>query len=231
MIRRKKSCGYPVLLLLLCFFTAVSGEAAAQRRYKKEITVGGHGGITMSRLRLEPKVPQKFLIGTTVGAAFRYIEEKYFGFQVELNYAQHGWKEFFENEPHTFSRTLNYLELPFMTHIFFGNQRVRGFVNLGPQIGFYLSDAYRSNFDPLRLPQFMTSRETAQYTLQVAHKFDYGITGGAGFELRFGKHIFDLEGRYYFGLGDIFPNHKKDIFSASSIQSIYVTLTYMFRLR
>lgn len=219
------------LLLTAVFFMAGTEEASAQRYFKKEISVGGRGGITMSKMRLDPKVPQNFLMGVTAGAAFRYIEEKYFGFQIELNYAQHGWKEFFENEPHSFSRTLNYMELPFMTHIFFGNQRVRGFVNLGPQIGFYLSDSYTSNFDVLQPPVFGIIRETAQYTQKVTRKFDYGITGGAGFELRFGKHIFDLEGRYYFGLGDIFPNHKRDVFSASSIQSIYVTLTYMFRLR
>ena len=45
------------------------------------------------------------------------------------------------------------------------------------------------------------------------------------------RHSFMLEGRYYFGLGNIYKDSKRDFFSASRNQSIEVTLKYMFRVR
>ena len=37
-----------------------------------------------------------------------------------------------------------------------------------------------------------------------------------------------LEGRYYYGLGDIFKNRKKDVFAASHSQIITVSLGYLY---
>ncbi len=37
-----------------------------------------------------------------------------------------------------------------------------------------------------------------------------------------------LEGRYYYGLGDIFKNTKKDYFGRSGNSSITVKLSYLF---
>lgn len=204
---------------------------SAQRNYKKEILVGGRGGVTLSRVSFNPSVPQNYLLGYTAGVTFRYIEEKYFGFQLELNLAQHGWKEKFEEDPYNYSRTLNYLELPFMTHLFFGNHVFRGFVNLGPQIGLFLSEKRTSDLNFNALPSFTGNHSQEQLTLPVAHKIDYGICGGAGIELRAKKNVFILEGRYYFGLGDIFGSRPKDYFQASSNQNIYLAFSYMFNLK
>lgn len=218
---------YGIIIILCC---ALSFSAKAQTKYPKEISVGAGGGVTLSKVSMKPSVKQGFKMGASMGARFRYIEEKYFGFQVELNYAQHGWKENFEGEPYSYSRSLHYIELPFMTHIFFGNNRIRGFFNLGPQVGFFLSDSYKANFDTGNPPTFETYRVTNQYASEVANKIDYGICGGGGIELRMGKHSILAEGRYYFGLADIFKNRKKDFFTSSSNQYISVGLSYLFHL-
>lgn len=219
------------ILIFVLMLMGTQWSAHAQRGYKKEMLVGGRGGVTFSKLRMDPSVKQNFLLGATAGVVFRYIEEKYFGFQLELNYAQHGWAENFEGDPYSYSRTTNYLEIPFMSHIFFGNQRVRGYFNVGPQIGLYLSDSYKSNFDILNPPKFTFSRHVAHLDMKVANSLDYGICGGLGFEFKAGKSSFNLEGRYYFGLADIFNNRKKDYFSASSNQNISVALMYLFNLK
>ena len=63
------------------------------------------------------------------------------------------------------------------------------------------------------------------------NNFDYGITGGVGVELRLNRNVFVLEGRYSFGLGDIFGNKKADVFHGSSAnRGILVTLSYMFNV-
>ena len=67
----------------------------------------------------------------------------------------------------------------------------------------------------------------AQYDLPVKHKFDYGITGGIGVELNTKAGHFLLEGRYYYGLSDVFGNSKKDVFSRSNHGAIIAKLSYL----
>ena len=131
---------------------------------------------------------------------------------------------------YTYTHTLNYVTIPFLTHFFFGNRVVRGFVNAGPQIGLLLGDSYKSNFDIYNLPEFSQKSKVKEiYTMDIAHRFDYGITAGAGIEFRIKKtHGIVLEGRYYYGLGDIFKNRKKDVFAASHSQIITVSLGYLY---
>ena len=172
----------------------------------------------------------------TVGASVRYIEEKYFGIIGEVNFCQFGWKEDFSRQtPDTyqFSHTMNYLTAAMLSHIFFGNEPIRVFINMGPQIGFYLSDSYTSNFDINDLPDFSASWETQQYYEPIKTKIDYGITAGLGIELKLKKHSIILEGRYYYGLNDFFENSKgKDAyFSASAHQQITAGIAYMFHLK
>ena len=128
---------------------------------------------------------------------------------------------------------MNYLTAAMLSHIFFGNEPIRVFINMGPQIGFYLSDSYTSNFDINDLPDFSASWETQQYYEPIKTKIDYGITAGLGIELKLKKHSIILEGRYYYGLNDFFENSKgKDAyFSASAHQQITAGIAYMFHLK
>ena len=70
------------------------------------------------------------------------------------------------------------------------------------------------------------------YNLGVEKKFEYGIVGGAGIEFSHPKiGHFALDGRYHFGLSDIFNNGKKDYFGRSANSSIVVKLTYLWDVK
>lgn len=219
-----------IIATLIALFTA------AQTHYQGTIAVGGKVGATLSRLNLNPSVEQMMLPGMTAGVMFRYIEEKNFGLVAELNMTQRGWKENLEESEYSYSHRFTYLELPIMTHIYFGNQRVKGFFNLGPEINLMLGDGISSNFDYKNagdLDYFVTNtRHIEQMTMDVNNRFDYGICAGAGLELNLNtKHSLLLEGRFYYGLTDVFPNHKTDIFSSSNSMTVSVTLGYFYRLK
>ena len=62
----------------------------------------------------------------------------------------------------------------------------------------------------------------------VLFRSDYGICGGGGIDWSTKVGHFVLEGRYYYGLGDIFKNTKKDYFGRSGNSSITVKLSYLF---
>lgn len=222
------------ILVFALLLITVSFGVSAQKKISKELFLGVKGGTTWSRLSISPNIKQDFALGYLGGVSMRYAEEKFFGVIVELNFAQHGWKEDFTDEPENYKyrRTLNYIELPFLAHIYFGNKAFRFFINLGPQIGLCVGENTVANFNYAEPPAFEITRETQHYTKGVEHPFDYGLTGGGGFEVRIKqKHAILIEARYYFGLGDIYKNRSEDYFSVSSNQSILLSLSYMINIK
>ena len=71
---------------------------------------------------------------------------------------------------------------------------------------------------------------TEQYGKKIENKLDYGITASVGIELRTGIGNFGLEGRYYFGLGNIYGITKKDYFARCANSTISVRATYSINL-
>jgi hypothetical protein len=121
---------------------------------------------------------------------------------------------------------MNYAELPFMTHIYFGSGRVNFFVNLGPQIGLLLGERTDENLNGAE-PQNMN----VQHTLAAEKRIEWGLGGGPGLELRTGAGYFLLEGRYYYALSDFYSTRRQDAFSKASAQVISVRLTYLVPFR
>ena len=224
------------LVILFATLALLAPHAYCQSHYQAHVHVGFHGGMTLSEMAWSPSVRQSFVTGFTGGVSARYAEERHVGILAELNVSQRGWKENFEELPFSYARRLTYVELPIMTHIFFGSRTVKGFFNLGPEIGLMLADDITANFDyanPGNVEGFPTNnRSVLQMAMPIHTRFDYGITAGAGAEFVIARrHSFTIEGRYYFGLGNIFASSKKDPFSASRGTSIMVTVGYMFRLK
>lgn len=224
------------IFILIMSFAALT--ARADNHYKSHVSVGAHGGVTLSEMAFSPGVKQSFLQGLTFGAAFTYAEERHVGLRAEINMAQRGWKENYEdlNDEFNYSRTLTYLEVPVMTHIFFGGRKVKCFFNLGPEFCYMVGESVSSNFDyqsPSTVPGFPNvNRHNEQLYLDVKNKFDYGICAGVGAEFLINRrNSIQLEGRFYYGLGNIFSAAKKDIFGASRNMTIAVTLGYMFRFK
>lgn len=226
-----------VAAIFLALMTALWLPAAAQRKYSPDLAVGGKAGATLSMMSFSPKVTQGLLPGFMAGVTMRYTEEKLFGLIVELNLEQRGWSEKYDpGYDFHYTRTLTYLQLPLLTHIRFGSERMKAFVNIGPEIGFMLGSSVNANFDWKNLsavPGYPGGYRTSQQlAMEISNRFDYGISAGIGMELILRKrHSIILEGRYYYGLGNIFPASKKDYFSASRGMSIEITAAYLFRIR
>lgn len=196
---------------------------------------GVAGGMNLNKMEFQPTVRQTYLNGINGGVSLRYTSEKYFSMicaaQVEVNFAQRGWKEDFDDETgNGYSRTLNYVEVPLLAHLSWGKEE-RGFqffVNMGPQFGFFIGEEekYTGNWQPQERPISINPI----YGKVVENKFDYGIAGGLGVELKTNAGNFFLEGRYYYGLSDIFGNSKTDDFGRSANQTISIRLGYSIRI-
>jgi hypothetical protein len=204
---------------------------------RNNLAIGINGGLNMSQVEFSPSIKQTNKNGMVLGVTGRYMSEKYFnmlcGIQVELNYSQRGWNEKIEDgSENTYSRTMNYLEVPLLAHLAFGKDAidsgVQFFLNLGPQFAFFLSEKENmsDNWDPSYRPNGVVQ----QYGKMVENKFDYGIVGGGGLELSTKVGHFLLEGRYYLGLSDFYKSTKKDEFGRSGHSFIGVRLTYLYDL-
>lgn len=236
------------LTLIVLFLTLPIAVSAQIGEHRNDLTIGVTGGYVMSNVRFTPKVPQGYHGGMTGGLAFRYVCEKYFktiaSVYAELNYSQLGWKEDIldrDNQPvingetglaEAYSRTINYIQVPVMAHLAWGREYkgLSFFLNLGPQFGIYMSESTKSNFDfDKRNTTDRASLVVAQDTMAVENKFDYGIAVGLGAEYSIPKagHIL-LEGRYYYGLGNLYGDTKRDFFGSSNFGNIVIKLTYLF---
>lgn len=216
----------------------ISVTLLGQNKFQPEWNVGVGFGPTFSGLSLEPSVRTNTEQRYYGGLAVRYITEKSLGLIGEINYSQQGWSEEFERNPNTVNKgyththLLDYIEVPILTHIYFGD-KARFFVNLGPKFSFLIGE--KETLSPALSNYLATAPEgeikfqTAQYNRDAEKKFDYGLLAGGGFELKTGIGSFALEGRYYLGLGDIYKVEKGKIErSANRIMS--VKLTYYTKL-
>lgn len=222
--------------ILIACLVAFPFLARAQRYYSPDFAIGVKAGASLSQMAWSPTVSQKFVPGASVGIVARYAEEKHFGIVAELNLTQRGWAESFKPETGlNYTRRFTYLRLPVMTHIFFGSKKFRFFVNLGPEVAVMISDKISSNFDYSNLsavPNFPQNHRWEQLNMKVAHRFDYGITAGIGGEARIkNKHSLMIEGRFYYGIGNVFSSNRGDTFGASRSMSFEFTAAYLFRLK
>ena len=219
-------------LCLLLFIGHALHAQVGEQRYN--FAIGVNGGINMNKVSFTPTVNQKNLMGINAGLTARYISEKYFnmicGAQLEVNFYQRGWDEFYEYTPDVhYTRTMNYVEIPFLAHLAFGKERgLQFFVNIGPQIGFLISDSEQQTGDMNEVIADNPIVCIEQQGKPIDNKFDYGITGGIGAELRTKFGNFLVEGRYYFGLADFYNSTKKDYFSRSANGGFMVKATYLF---
>ena len=231
-----------ILSIVPVAMTAQIGE------HRNDLAIGFNGGLNMSSVSFTPKVSQAKLNGITGGLSVRYVCEKYFStvcsLYGEINYSQMGWKEDIVDVndmpvintatglPEEYSRTVNYIQVPLMAHLAWGREQ-KGFaffVNLGPQFGIYMSESTKTNFDfSDRNAADRVNPVCAQDTMGEENKCDYGIAAGAGIEFSHPKvGHFLLEGRYYYGLGNIYGDSKRDYFGSSNFGTITVKLAYLF---
>ena len=221
--------------------------------YRTDFAIGVNAGYMLSNVGFIPEVPQNMLGGLTGGLTLRYTCEKYFksicAIVAEVNLAQTGWKEnimdadrqpvYYTDDterlnPLSYERKMSYVQIPVMARLGWGRERkgFQFFFQVGPQIGMFMSEKTSTNVVKGKATANQRSSQVvAQDTMAVEKKFDYGIAAGLGLEFSHRKiGHFLIEGRYYYGLGDIYGNSKSDYFGRSNFGQIVIKATYLFDL-
>lgn len=225
-------------IFLIC--AAWVGMLFAQKQtFPAELYIGLGGGGVAANVSFIPSIPQTLRYSYQGGIAVRHVSEKHLGLITEVNLARKGWREEFDaEEEFAYERTLTYIDVPFMTHVYFGNS-TRFFFNAGPQISVLIGEKGCMN---QALSDDVEARKAADPNAPIGVQYgpmsemkrvDYGLAGGMGLELRTAVGVFDFEGRYYFGLGDIFTSRRSEnaYFARSAHRVIMAKLTYYIQVK
>ena len=234
-----------LLAVLLIASTTIRAQIGDHRN---DLAIGFNGGFIMSSVGFTPKVTQDNHTGMTFGLSMRYTCEKYFkticSIAAEVNYARIGWKESIltaDDQPvinpttglaEAYQRDLDYIQVPIFAHLAWGREKkgFQFFFKAGPQFGYLIGEKTKTNFAYADRNTTDRSNQTAeQYNMPVENKFDYGIAAGMGIEYSHPKvGHFLLEGRYYYGLGNIYGDSKRDYFARSNHSNIVIKMSYLF---
>ncbi|PIQ22723.1 MAG: hypothetical protein COW65_01445 [Cytophagales bacterium CG18_big_fil_WC_8_21_14_2_50_42_9] len=214
----------PLIIMGIILFFPFLLQAQEQEKkpaFVPALNIGVKGGTSFSQLNFNPTIDQTFTRGILGGVVFQYIDHANVGIQIELNYVQKGWTEQLDTIT-TYRRSLNYLELPFMTHVTLGKNNSNFIINFGPAVSYLLS-----NTDSINL--INESDTLRYYQKSINNKIDFGLTLGIGFAKKTVIGIFELEGRFTYGFNNII--NKSQGLTVASNQNITVSLSYLIPFR
>jgi hypothetical protein len=211
-------------LFLIFFAWLLAPVLSAQNDFKTEINIGLSQGAGISRVVFYPAVDQGLLVGYTGGLILRTITEPHLGMQLEANYLKRGWTEKYIASG-TYRRNQEIITVPVMTYIYFGKlTKTRLQFVIGPYLAYLLSDS-----------EIMTVTDTLDYKdyygKSVAHKVEFGFSGGIGLSFRTKLGIFELQGKYNHGLTNLFkPGTEEFIYLGCRPQTVDITLHYLVKI-
>lgn len=205
-----------ILFIILSFS---SFTLPAQRKfYVSEKYWGINGGMSGSRVNFKPTVSQMIMTGYNGGFVFRYINAKSLGFQAELNYSERGWIE----RNNLFTKRLNYIELPLLSHFNYGNN-FRVFFNIGPKFGYLVSEK--------NLVDNTVNSTQEQHIKAIQNRFEYSLVAGTGFYMRIKKQVFQIEGRASYGAVDLYSNAASDYFDNSNSLNGSINFSWLIQTK
>ncbi|HSH52308.1 MAG TPA: porin family protein [Bacteroidales bacterium] len=207
------------IVLILLFI--ITSTFAQEKDFEPVAQFGIRQGINYSSVLFSPGINQGIKLGYTGGFVFKYSNEKNLALQIELNFSQKGWLEDLDTLPNSYQRNLDYIELPFLSHIYFGKRNVKFYVNIGPSAGYLIRDEIKSE-----ITNELYARE--YYNLEIDNKFDFNVLAGLGLIIDTQIGSFQTGFRYSLTLTDIFKYTSDSIFENSQNQVISFSLAYYF---
>lgn len=195
----------------------------------------------------------RYNLGTMFGVAVNIPVAGPFSIQPELQFAQKGFKyvvESYDSSPSLLKEQskfkLNYIELPVLGSLQFGDADVQVIINLGPYVGFGIGGKAKFISEDSKNPDDTDVNFTEEYDIKfgkpdsaelasgdlfVDNAFDFGFQAGLGLGVSAGPGYIVLEQRFVYGLLNL--NDKPEGVDAdvkSQNRSFYVSLGYTIPL-
>ncbi|MFN2396416.1 MAG: porin family protein [Bacteroidales bacterium] len=217
---------FALLFISFCF------QVTAQKNSNDQFYVGINYGMGVSRMNadltiegiLAVSTDYSFVSGYNGGLVFVYYSEPNRGIQLELNLTQRGWDEQ-PDSMNLYSRRINYIELPFLSHFDIGEKNTRFFIIGGPTLSYLISEKET-------MPYISSKKMTKDYyNTAIDNKLALDLTFGIGIArlTRFGN--IQLDFRFSQGMSNLFSGNNARGLQATQNQFLGVKLSYLISLK
>lgn len=198
-----------------------------------QISIMPRVGVVISDVKLSSALKDggdiKPHLGTVFGVSLNYKINDLFSIQPEANFINKGFK--YEREEVIISEGtyternkvqigIQYLEIPVLAKFSVGNDQIRAYFNLGPNISFGIggknkveysedyggNDIYTESFEgKVKFGEEPSNNEKDAY---FDNSIDWGIQAGGGFGVKLGPGQLVLDFRYGMGLSNLFDSNQ-----------------------
>ena len=239
---------YTKLIFLAIAALTLSLGQSAQAQH----TLGVFGGAGTASARFFPKQETKMLFGTAdMGLSWRYYSLPRFVGAVgaDLEFIQRGFSYGYayslvpdekgneQRQYYYYTRRLNSVMLPLVwqPHVYLMKNHLRLYLEAALTFSYNFGGDY----------EYDDSDKHGKYDwrLERDNRWNYGLAGGGGFALLFGRYEVGVRARYYFGYADLMRNRNKYYDNAtdgpenpfsytpikSPIDNIVINLTLAYR--
>ncbi|MBR3911088.1 MAG: outer membrane beta-barrel protein [Alistipes sp.] len=238
--------------IILSAIVALALSLSLGQSAQAQHTLGAFGGAGTATARFFPKQEMKMIMGTTnFGLSWRYYSLPRFVGAVgaDLEFMQRGFSYGYaystsldekgkeQREYYYYTRRLNSIMLPLVwqPHFYLAKNHLRLYLEAALTFSYNFGGDYE--YDDLE--------DSGKYDwrLERDNRWNYGLAGGGGFALLFGRYEVGLRARYYFGYADLLRNRNKYYDNAtdgpenpfsytplkSPIDNITLNLTFAYR--
>lgn len=188
--------------------------------------IGVKGGYSpLSIVQFKPVVKSSAFYGERpgFGIVFKHFNEKWFGFQGEINFNQRGY-----NIPLTdttkYKRVNDYIELPILIQLRLNLAKVYFHAQAGCYVAYLLSSK-----EGVGATETMVLK-TYQLDMLRDNRFDYGLVGGGGFSYEFSWGVIQFDVRVQYGFGDLLKHKYESNPEQSKAFVQDVSISYMYNL-
>lgn len=200
----------PILFLLA--FVMLGESAQAQH------LIGVSGGAGISSVRFYPlRETKSITAGPDFGLSWRYYSLPRFvgAVGLDLEFMQRGfsygyaYSSSFDEEGveqrdyYYYTRRLNSIMLPMVwqPHFYVARRHVKIYLEAAFTLSYNFGGDYSYDKDEWH--------GKYDWRLERDNRWSYGLAGGGGFALLFGRYELGVRARYYFGYGDLLKNMNK----------------------
>ncbi|MFH0999557.1 MAG: porin family protein [Bacteroidota bacterium] len=207
------------LVLLIGFLFPKISLGQSDLDSKRIMSIGIKSGASTSSLMIGIPIQKiNAPILPSYGLIFSYLDKKIVGIQLEVNFLSKQWEENPIGD-YNFNSTLNYIEIPMLTSLHFGN-KFKFLINFGPYLSFLINEQSSHTIG-------QESEYYPYYHERIPKNADFGLSAGAGFRFQSRIGIFQAEGRYTFGFQNLYDPEKSNL-DYSNMQTISATISYQF---
>lgn len=197
-------------LCTLVLMLMASASLFAQLRHEQQSQIGLRAGANFATIddgmaRLEGVEGEPWVPRFVGGIATSFWMSDVFAFAPEVTFNQRGYEAKGSDlrGDYTYTYDYNYIEIPLLFRATFGQQLLRGYLNLGPSVSYMISAKETATRGGVATVTKIDS-EDSNYNL-----FEVGAAVGGGIHLNTGIGNFLIDLRYHTGL----TNVQKDGFT------------------